>query len=138
MGAREWYYVGKFGQVGPLPEDHITDLAACGVISGETFVWCEGMSDWKRVGEVDVFRLKVPAAIPPPFAQMPSSSHAYAAAVSARLRPPNSFEAKKPTQPNCRWHPQYRTSGRRPHVSRVCRDRPLAACCYGLFNGRPL
>lgn len=71
MGAREWYYVGKFGQVGPLPEEHAMDLAACGVISSETFVWCEGMPDWKRAGEVEAFRLKVPVATPPPFSQPP-------------------------------------------------------------------
>ncbi len=71
MGAREWYYVGKFGQVGPLPEDHAMDLAACGVISSDTFVWCQGMPDWKRAGEVGEFRLKLPAATPPPFAQAP-------------------------------------------------------------------
>jgi len=77
MGAKEWYYVGKFGQVGPLPEDHAMDLAACGVISSDTFVWCQGMTDWKRAGDVSEFRLKVPAATPPPFSQAPPISPGY-------------------------------------------------------------
>ncbi|MDQ2987259.1 MAG: DUF4339 domain-containing protein [Armatimonadota bacterium] len=42
------------------------DLAACGVISGDTFVWAEGMPEWKRAGEIEDFRLKVPAPAPPP------------------------------------------------------------------------
>jgi TM2 domain-containing membrane protein YozV len=53
------------------------DLAACGVIGSDTFVWCQGMTDWKRAGEVSEFRLKVPAATPPPFAQAPPSSPNY-------------------------------------------------------------
>ena len=66
MGAKEWYYVGKFGQVGPLPEEHALDLASCGVISADTYVWSEGMSEWLRAAEVDAFRSKVPMPPPPP------------------------------------------------------------------------
>ncbi|MEO7453726.1 MAG: GYF domain-containing protein [Fimbriimonadales bacterium] len=66
MSSSEWYYVGKFGQVGPLPEDHALDLASCGVISRETFVWCEGMTDWQRAAEVDLFKPKMPTPPPPP------------------------------------------------------------------------
>jgi hypothetical protein len=66
MGTRDWYYVGKFGQVGPLPEEHALDLASCGVISSETFVWSEGMEDWKRASDVEAFKAKVPSPPPPP------------------------------------------------------------------------
>ena len=86
MSSREWYYVGKFGQVGPLPEDHALDLASCGVISGDTFVWCEGMVDWRRASDVEAFSAKVPKATPPPLPysgptgspyQMASREYAY-------------------------------------------------------------
>ena len=66
MSSREWYYVGKFGQVGPLPEDHALDLASCGVIGHDTFVWSEGMTDWKRAVEVDFFKPKMSTPPPPP------------------------------------------------------------------------
>jgi hypothetical protein len=77
MGAREWYYVGKFGQVGPLPEDHALDLASCGVIGHETFVWSEGMADWKRAAEVDFFRSKMSTPPPPPVPYGPPVSGPY-------------------------------------------------------------
>lgn len=66
MSSREWFYIGKFGQVGPLPEEHAFDLASCGVIAPDTYVWSEGMADWKRADEVDEYRTRVPRLSKPP------------------------------------------------------------------------
>jgi GYF domain 2/TM2 domain len=42
----EWYYIGHYGQLGPLTREQIDELIEGGVISRETYVWREGMSDW--------------------------------------------------------------------------------------------
>ncbi|MCU0317013.1 MAG: GYF domain-containing protein [Fimbriimonadaceae bacterium] len=45
-GKAEWYYVGHYGQLGPLTLGQLKELAVDGVIDEETFVWRAGMSDW--------------------------------------------------------------------------------------------
>lgn len=42
----EWYYVGHYGQLGPLTFEQISELATDGVISQETYIWRSGMTDW--------------------------------------------------------------------------------------------
>lgn len=42
----DWYYVGHFGQLGPLTLSQMQELAIDGVILNETFVWKTGMTDW--------------------------------------------------------------------------------------------
>jgi len=43
----EWYYVGHYGQLGPLTLDQIQELARDGVIERETYVWRTGLTDWQ-------------------------------------------------------------------------------------------
>jgi TM2 domain-containing membrane protein YozV len=80
-----WYYVGHYGQLGPLTLEQMADLARDGVIDRETYVWKEGMSDWVKAstvrdlsvnfGQADVvppaFGVSRPLGSPPP---MPGSS----------------------------------------------------------------
>ncbi|MCB0826738.1 MAG: DUF4339 domain-containing protein [Armatimonadetes bacterium] len=42
----EWYYVGHYGQLGPLTLDQISELVDDGVIDKDTYVWRNGMPDW--------------------------------------------------------------------------------------------
>ncbi len=42
----DWYYVGHFGQLGPLTLTQMQELAMDGVILADTYVWKTGMSDW--------------------------------------------------------------------------------------------
>lgn len=42
----EWYYVGHYGQLGPLSFEQLTELADDGVIDQETYVWRAGMTEW--------------------------------------------------------------------------------------------
>jgi hypothetical protein len=42
----EWYYVGHYGQLGPLTFEQMSDLVADGVVERDTFVWKKEMSDW--------------------------------------------------------------------------------------------
>lgn len=41
-----WYYVGTFGQLGPLTREQLEDLIEAGVIERSTYVWKPGMNDW--------------------------------------------------------------------------------------------
>ncbi len=65
----DWYYIGHYGQLGPLTRDQIDDLVMGGVISRETYVWYTGMSDWvpaERCHELTTcFASSAPAAPPP-------------------------------------------------------------------------
>ena len=42
----DWYYIGHYGQLGPLTRDQIDELVQGGVIARDTYVWATGMSDW--------------------------------------------------------------------------------------------
>lgn len=63
----EWYYVGHYGQLGPLSLQNMSELAADGVIEPETFVWRPGMADWlaaKQVPEISAHFVR--SQEPPP------------------------------------------------------------------------
>ena len=66
----DWYYIGHYGQLGPLTRDQINELIEAEVISHETYVWKVGMSEWipaGRVVELSVhFMSKAPSLSPPP------------------------------------------------------------------------
>lgn len=42
----DWYYIGHYGQLGPLTREQVEELVGGGVIARETFVWKAGMVDW--------------------------------------------------------------------------------------------
>lgn len=69
-GLAEWYYVGHYGQLGPLTFQQITELASDGVITPDTFVWKAGMTDWCPAQTVPDLRSHVvpatPDFLPPP------------------------------------------------------------------------
>ena len=66
----DWYYIGHYGQLGPLTREQIDDLIEGGVIARDTYVWKTGMSDWiaaERVAELQpAFAKSAPFAPPPP------------------------------------------------------------------------
>jgi hypothetical protein len=66
----EWYYIGHYGQLGPLTREQIDELVSGGVILRETYVWRTGISDWlpaERVPELEsAFRVAEPYGSPPP------------------------------------------------------------------------
>lgn len=68
MDTYEWYYVGQFGQLGPLSLEQVHDLIDGGVITGETYVWRPGMPDWVEARYVpDLAAILRAPASPPPF-----------------------------------------------------------------------
>ena len=66
----EWYYIGHYGQLGPLTREQMSELIEGGVIVNDTYVWKSGMTDWtyaERVIELqDSFRQASVFAAPPP------------------------------------------------------------------------
>lgn len=60
-------------QEGPYDEPQFTRLVQYGMLTADTYVWTEGMAEWKMAGEVAAlarfFRPQAPGAVPPP---MPS------------------------------------------------------------------
>ena len=65
-----WYYVGSFGQLGPLTKEQLEELIEGGVIEKQTYVWRAGMGDWLPASSVPeltgAFQAIEPFASPPP------------------------------------------------------------------------
>ena len=68
--AAAWYYVGSFGQLGPLTLEQMEELVDGGVIEKSTYVWKPSMNDWLPAGNVtelkSAFKLIEPMESPPP------------------------------------------------------------------------
>ena len=67
----EWYYIGHYGQLGPLTPEQVEELVEGGVILPETYVWRTGMPQWQNAEHVvelraTFLRADVFAAPPPP------------------------------------------------------------------------
>jgi uncharacterized RDD family membrane protein YckC len=50
--AMNWYYLDNGTQRGPITDAEFAPLAQEGVINASTYLWCEGMADWKTYGEL--------------------------------------------------------------------------------------
>lgn len=51
--AKDWHYIDVNGkQEGPCPYGDLRLAAQREAVNSQSFVWTEGMSDWKRAGEV--------------------------------------------------------------------------------------
>lgn len=78
----DWFYIGNYGQLGPLTREQVDELIDGGVITRETYVWKTGMAQWQtadRVAELaDTFRRSDPylAPPPPPMATVPTATPA--------------------------------------------------------------
>lgn len=63
MTMKLYYYVNKSGQqAGPIP---VEKFSTCGIMK-ETWVWCEGMDEWKKAEEVEELKHLFVVATPPP------------------------------------------------------------------------
>jgi TM2 domain-containing membrane protein YozV len=73
--AAAWYYVGSFGQLGPLTLEQMEELIDGSVIEKSTYVWKPSMNDWLPAGNVTelmtAFKLVEPLASPPPMPGTP-------------------------------------------------------------------
>ncbi len=68
--AADWYYIGHYGQLGPLTLDQMEELVAGGVIDRDTYVWKQGLPDWMPAGRTpeisSMFMDAQPNVAPPP------------------------------------------------------------------------
>jgi len=76
----EWYYIGHYGQLGPLTRDQLNELIEGEVVAHDTYVWKIGMSEWVAAGSVSElsihFASRAPAMNPPPPPGPPASTQA--------------------------------------------------------------
>ncbi len=74
----QWFYVGHYGQLGPLTYDQMVELVQDGVIGRETYVWKNGMTQWEHALTVPDLRTSFAAETfmppPPPPAFNPGSA----------------------------------------------------------------
>jgi len=64
----EWFYVGHYGQLGPLTLEQMGELCRDGVIDRDTYVWKAGMSAWQMAqtaGELQKFLPQLAPQMPP-------------------------------------------------------------------------
>lgn len=73
--------MGETGQLGPLSEAQILDLAENAVLVQETLVWKVGMASWAPAASIPRLAERLrptwtppPVAVPPPLAPAPGSS----------------------------------------------------------------
>jgi len=97
----DWYYIGNYGQLGPLTRDQVDELIEGGVITRETFVWRSGMAQWSAASGVaelaEAFKRADPFMSPPP-PPMPTGP------------PPIALSSQPMTQPygtNQAWMPAH-------------------------------
>ncbi|MCW5942205.1 MAG: DUF4339 domain-containing protein [Fimbriimonadaceae bacterium] len=84
----EWYYIGHYGQLGPLTLEQMEELIEAGVVQGDTYVWRTGMSQWqfgKSVPEIASIMARHQVGRPPEPPPSPSP-------LSTPSAPPRPYE----------------------------------------------
>jgi TM2 domain-containing membrane protein YozV len=84
----DWYYIGHYGQLGPLTLEQVEELIMGGVIARDTYVWRHGLQDWlpaERTPDLAKAFLQIdPVIVPPP----PPMPRAMANTTAVANRPP--------------------------------------------------
>lgn len=80
MAERQWYYTSDSQQQGPVAESELKRLIAAGQVTANTYVWSDGMSDWRHAGDIPglITMAPPPAFAPLPGGTLPSAAPAYA------------------------------------------------------------
>lgn len=63
MPGRQWFIATDGNQQGPFSDARIRELIAAGTVHADTPVWCEGMSDWTKAGDIPGL---IPQSLRPP------------------------------------------------------------------------
>jgi TM2 domain-containing membrane protein YozV len=79
----EWYYVGNFGQLGPLSTAQMVELVHDGVIKPDTQVWRQGMQNYAPASTFPDLARAMPMVAPEPPSFIPSSAPPTVTATSA-------------------------------------------------------
>lgn len=78
MPGRSWFVAAGEKQEGPYSEEEFRDLIARGHVRADTYVWADGMQDWKYAG--DIPGLLSNGRVPPAVPRSPNPGQAAAAA----------------------------------------------------------
>ncbi len=60
-----WFAMVRGSQVGPMEQAPLEQLIRAGEVSGKTFVWCEGMAEWRRAETLPQLAPSLAATRPP-------------------------------------------------------------------------
>lgn len=128
----DWYYVGHYGQLGPLTFEQVDELIEAGVIMRETYVWRSGMANWlpaQSVVELQPVFAKHASVAPPDPPPIPQQQGQPVAQVA--IAPPPAPVAMVPANPT--YSPAVVQTGWMAHQE-VTSDRSrLAAGILQLF-----
>lgn len=50
MIGKHWYYIDNFQIVGPIERNELKELFQNGTLNGNTFVWYESLTEWRKAG----------------------------------------------------------------------------------------
>ena len=48
---KQWFYYAQGKQTGPVSEDDLIQMFQSGQLQLDTYVWTEGMKDWRPAGD---------------------------------------------------------------------------------------
>lgn len=85
-----WFYSKNGQQLGPITEQELAAKSKNGEVSATDLVWKEGMSDWKPLGEVNLFSA---GSVPP----IPSATQGSAMVQQPPMRSHTSIRPNIPT-----------------------------------------
>jgi len=93
MADRQWYTAIGGKQEGPFSDQRLRELIAAGTVRADTLVWCDGMSNWARAGEIPGLMpssQRVPpvpsGAVPPYGGGAPGTGGAATGPISTKIR----------------------------------------------------
>ena len=69
--TEQWFAVIDGAQAGPFAAAEIRQKIESGALTGETFAWKEGMSDWLKLDELSAFADALSSVAPSPSAAVP-------------------------------------------------------------------
>lgn len=61
----QWYYSLSGEESGPVEQAQLVSMLSDGSLRPDTYVWREGMADWKRAGDVSELRTGPTPPAPP-------------------------------------------------------------------------
>jgi hypothetical protein len=64
--ADEWFYVQNGAKAGPVTRSAMDEIIRSAKIDRSTIVWRSGMSDWKPLGETELWTAVATSPMPPP------------------------------------------------------------------------
>lgn len=101
----DWYYVGQYGEIGPLSLEQMSDLVQDKVVEHDTFVWRRGMTDWIPAVQVSELSDRLKSSTlepPPPPPKMPATPARPAPA--AAVSPPAFVPSASVSLTSVDWH----------------------------------